>query len=152
MSRFREWADRKKPAARVRTHLLAAALLWTIVGFGLAAVGLVWCFTLRPPWSFGLAVAGLAVGTLKGFYIIRRIARGNSARLIARGDGHCLGGFLSAKTWLLVLAMMASGILLRQSPIPRPVLGVIYAAVGTGLLIGSFPLWKAHREAALDSL
>jgi hypothetical protein len=70
----------------------------------------------------------------------------NTARIIARGDGHCLGGFLAPKTWLLVAVMMGSGILLRRSGVPRPILGVLYTAVGTGLLIGGRQLWKAWRE------
>ena len=42
--------------------------------------------------------------------------------------------------------MIASGIILRLSGVPRPVLGVLYTAVGTALLIGGRQLWKAWRE------
>ena len=146
MGRFKDWAERWKPAARVRTHLLAAAALWTVVGCGLATAGLVWCVGSTFPSSLAWAVGGISIGLLKGSFIIRKFAERNTARLIARGDGRCLGGFLSARTWLLVILMMTSGILLRRSSIPRPVLGIIYAAVGTALLSGSFPLWKAWRR------
>ena len=71
------------------------------------------------------------------------MAERNAARIIARGDGRCLGGFLSLKTWLLVVLMMTSGIILRRSAVPRPVLGVLYSAVGTALLVGCVTLWKA---------
>lgn len=146
MSRFKDWAERWKPAARVRTQLFAAAALWTVVGCGLAAAGLFWCFETTIPGSIIWAVGGIAAGLLKGFLIIRKFAERNTARLIARGDGRCLGGFLSAKTWLLVALMMTSGILLRRSAVPRPVLGVIYTAVGTALLAGCLPLWQAWRN------
>jgi hypothetical protein len=66
--------------------------------------------------------------------------------LIAPYNGHCFGGFLAPKTWLLVTTMMGSGILLRRSGVPRPILGVLYTAVGTGLLFGGWQLWKAWRE------
>jgi hypothetical protein len=146
MTGFKDWAERFKPAARARTHLLAAALLWTVVGLGLAAAGLAWSFGSRFPWSLLLAAAGIAAGMVKGRLVIRKMADWNTARIIARGDGHCLGGFLAPKTWLLVAAMMASGIILRRSGAPRPILGFIYTAVGTGLLIGGLQLWKAWRE------
>jgi len=146
MTRFKEWAERFKPAARARTHLLAAALLWTIVGLGLGAAGLFWSFGSAFPWSLALAIAGVAAGTVKGRLVIRKMADWNTARIIARGDGRCLGGFLAPKTWLLVAAMMASGMILRRSGVPRPLLGVLYTAVGTGLLIGGRQLWKAWRE------
>jgi len=147
MTRWTAWAERWKPAAGVRAHLVAAAGLWTVVGLGLAAAGLVWCFGPPLPWSVVLAAAGLAAGLVKGRYVIRRMAEKNAARIIARGDGHCLGGFLSVKTWLLVAAMMASGMVLRRSAVPRPVLGVVYTAVGTALLAGSVVLWKALKPS-----
>jgi hypothetical protein len=146
MTPLKEWAERFKPSARAKTHLLAAALLWTVVGLGLAAAGLVWSFSSALPWSLLLAVAGIAAGTLKGRLVIRKMADWNTARIIARGDGRCLGGFLAPKTWLLIIVMMGSGILLRRSGVPRPILGVLYTAVGTGLLIGGQKLWKAWRE------
>ncbi len=146
MTRFKEWAERSKPAARARTQLLAAALLWTVVGLGLTAAGLAWSFGSALPWSFLLVAAGFTLGTVKGRLVIRGMAARNTARIIARGDGRCLGGFLAPKTWLLVAVMMASGIILRRSGVPRPVLGVLYSAVGTGLLIGAGHLWKAWRE------
>jgi hypothetical protein len=70
----------------------------------------------------------------------------NTVRIIARGDSRCLGGFLAPKTWLLIIIMMGSGILLRRSGVPRPILGVLYTAVGSALLIGGRKLWKARRE------
>jgi len=146
MTPLKEWAERFKPAARARTHLLAAALLWTIVGLGLAAAGIAWSFGSAFPWSLLLAVAGVAAGVVKGLLVIRKMADWNTARIIARGDGHCLGGFLAPKTWLLIIIMMGSGILLRRSGVPRPILGVLYTAVGTGLLFGGWQLWKAWRE------
>jgi len=146
MTRWGAWAERWKPAAGVRAHLGAAAGLWTLVGLGLAAAGLAWSFASPLPWSLALAAAGLGAGLVKGRYVIRRLAERNAARIIARGDGHCLGGFLSAKTWLLVAVMMFSGMVLRRSPVPRPVLGVVYTAVGTALLAGSVILWRALRR------
>jgi hypothetical protein len=146
MTKLGEWAERWKPAARARTHLLAAALLWTVVGLGLTAAGLAWSFGSAFPWSLLLAITGIAAGMVKGRFVIRKMADWNTARIIARGDGRCLGGFLAPKTWLLVAGMMASGIILRRSGVPRPILGVLYTAVGTALLTGGRQLWKAWRE------
>ena len=146
VSRLRVWAERWKPAAGVRVHLVAAAVLWTVVGLGLMAAGVAWCARSRLPWSLALAAAGLTAGLVKGRYVIRRLAEKNAARIIERGDGRCLGGFLSGKTWLLVAVMMASGMALRRSSMPRAVLGVIYSAVGTALLAGSLILWRVQRR------
>ena len=143
MTRLAGWLERWKPAAGVRTHLFSAALLWTVVGLGLTAAGFAWCFGSALPWALVLAGVGVAAGLVKGRYVLRTMAERNAARIIARGDGRCLGGFLSLKTWLLVVLMMTSGIILRRSAVPRPVLGVLYSAVGTALLVGSATLWRA---------
>ena len=144
--RIRRWAERLKPAAKTRTRLLAAASLWTVVGLGLSTLGFIWCFAVRLPWPFGLAVLGIAAGSLKGRFVFRGLAEKNAARVVRRGDGRCLGGFLSIKTWLLVAVMMTSGMILRRSGVPHPILGVLYSAVGTALLAGSVPLWRARRQ------
>ena len=123
-----------------------AAGLWTAVGLGLSTLGFIWCFASRIPWPFVLAALGIVAGSLKGRFVLRRLAEKNAARVIRRGDGQCLGGFLSVKTWLLVAVMMTSGILLRRSGVPHPILGVLYSAIGTALLAGSIPLWKARRR------
>lgn len=145
MTRPEGWLERWKPAAGVRTHLFSAAFLWTVVGFGLAAAGIAWCFGSALPWALVLAGAGVVAGLVKGRFVLRTMAERNAARIIARGDGHCLGGFLSVKTWLLVVLMMTSGFILRRSSVPRPVLGVLYSAVGTALLVGCATLWRAWR-------
>ena len=145
MDDHRSWAERWKPSAGARSHLLAAALLWTAVGTGLSAAGIIWCLSARKPWV-PLAL-GFCAGVLKGIFIISKVAARNARRIVSRGDGKCLGGFLSIKTWLLVAAMMGSGMVLRHSGIPRPVLGVIYTAVGTALLAGCLSLWKARAAA-----
>lgn len=143
MTRLTGWLERWKPAAGVRTHLFSAALLWTAVGSALSVAGIAWCFGPALPWPLVLAGAGVAAGLVKGRYVLRTMAERNAARIVARGDGRCLGGFLSLKTWLLVVLMMTSGIILRRSALPRPVLGVLYSAVGTALLVGSAVLWRA---------
>jgi len=59
------------------------------------------------------------------------------ARIIERGEGRCLGGFVSWKTWLLILGMMAMGWALRRSGAPFWVIGVLYAGIGTALVTAS---------------
>ncbi len=139
---------RWKPAAAARTHLLAAGLLWTGVGAGLLAAGLRWCAGVGGGAAWGLAAAGVAAGLLKGRLALDRTARNAAARIRSRGDGNCLGGFLSWKTWLFVLVMMGLGAVLRRSGLSRVVLGPVYTAVGTALLWGSRIYWAERARSA----
>ncbi len=125
--------------------MLLAALLWTCVGTGLSLAGLRWCADTRAPWPPVLGLSGLGLGLLKGRFALERTARRSAARIAQRGDGKCLGGFLSWRSWLFVLAMMAMGVVLRRSGLPRPFLGVLYTAVGTSLLWGGRVYWGQWR-------
>ena len=141
------WAERHKPAAAVSTHLLAAWLMWTVVGLGLVAWGAKWLLdtSLTPaPWLAGVAVV---VGVLKSRLVLDRAARRIAGRIRERGDGRCLGGFMSWGTWALVLVMMAAGRLFRGAGLSGVVVGPIYLAVGVALLVSSRLSWRAWRSS-----
>jgi hypothetical protein len=141
--------ERFKPAASIRSRLLVAASIWTLVGVGLFAAGFRWTVAdqgLRG-WA-GLAVA-LALGWLKGRYVLSGRAAANARRIVAAGEGRCLGGVFDWQAWLFIVAMIGLGYLLRHSEVPRPWIGVIYAAVGSALVLASAGTWRRWR--ALDS-
>ncbi len=144
----RRTLDRWKPAARARTHLLLAGLLWTCVGAGLWLAGVRWSAQSNPPWGLVLVSAGCAVGVAKGRWALERSARASAERIARRGDGKCLGGFLSWQSWVLVLGMMAAGFVLRRIGTPPAILGFVYTAVGAGLLWGSRIYWSARRRTS----
>lgn len=144
----RSLLERWKPAARARTHLLLAAALWSCVGVGLTVAGVHWSLGASRPWPVLVLAAALVLGAAKGRFALERTARRVAARIAARGDGKCLGGFLSWQTWLFVFTMMGMGAALRRSDLPRIVLGLVYATVGVALLWGSRVFWAAWRGTA----
>jgi hypothetical protein len=138
---------RFKPAARARTQVFLAAALWTGVGAGLAGAGVVWSLSAPALWPAAILAAALFLGFFKGRFALEATARRIARRIAARGDGTCLGGFLSWKTWLFVLAMMGLGAVLRRSEVPRAALGLLYCSVGVALLWGSRVFWAEWRAA-----
>ena len=142
----RSHLQRLKPAAGRRTHLLLAALTWTLVGLGLLVVGARWLWLGETPLSYlGVALA-IVIGVGKGIFVLRKTAQRNIDRILNRGDGKCLGGFVSWKMWIFILAMMTGGRLLRETPLPLWALGTIYAGVGFALLLASSTIWLALRR------
>jgi len=136
-----------KPSSSARTQLFLAALVWTCVGTGLSAAGANWCVgAVATPWNIVLIAGGLTLGFLKGEFVIAKTARKSASRIIGRGDGMCLGGVFSWKTWLLVFVMMGSGAALRRSAMPRSVLGVLYVGIGAALIWASRIYWRAWKE------
>ncbi len=132
-----------KPAASARMHLLLAALLWTTVGGALLVVGAGWALLGRRGYMLAIVALAVAAGALKAEFVLARTARRAIERIRARGDGRCIGGFLSWRTWGFVVLMMGLGYTLRHGLLPHPVVGIIYVAVGTALLLASRRFWSA---------
>ena len=121
--------------------------MWTAVGGALAAFGSVWLLSGGAPW---LIAPASILGLAKAHFALRPASVRTIARIRERGDGRCVGGFLSARSWLFVIAMAAAGRLLRSTPVPRAVVGFLYVAVGVGLLLASARLWRAWFLAKKD--
>ncbi len=146
------WVERYKPAGAVRAHLLLAGLMWTVVGAALVAFGGRWLWQLPTPAAPWLAALAVVIGTFKARFVLDRAARTIVDRIQERGDGRCLGGFLSVRSWALVAAMAAGGRFLRGSHVARGLMGVLYVAVGTALLLSSRVAWRAWRHSRRASI
>ncbi|RME23460.1 MAG: hypothetical protein D6806_11245, partial [Deltaproteobacteria bacterium] len=135
-----------KPAARARTQLLLAGLMWSCVGGALLVFGLLW--TARSPLhpKIALTAGALVLGLAKSRFVLDRTARRMTARIVERGDGRCVGGFLSPFSWLMVVVMAAGGRLLRHILKGSGWAGLLYALVGCGLLFSSRILWARWKQ------
>ena len=128
-----------KPGVPRSVHLFAAPFLWTAVGCLLMVRGWDW---LEPGRGRLLVLVALAIGTLKSHLVLDRAAARAVDRIDRFGDRTCLGAVYSWRTWLLVLGMMAAGAVLRRSPLPGPLLGTLYLAVGWSLCCSSRIGWR----------
>lgn len=139
------WQEVLKPKASSRVQVMLAGALWTVVGGSLFFFGSRW---ISPSgYSTGqamLLLLGVALGVLKSRFVLDPAAEKIVERIARRGEGRCLGGFLSLRSWGLVLMMIAFGRLLR-SVLALPAAGVIYAAIGTALFLSSRVAWKRVR-------
>ena len=137
---------RYKPGVSIRTHLLFGAFIWTVVGFFLLINGFV-LVSLEDHLVYGLI--GLVLGTVKTIFILDRLARKNIKRINEFEDKACFGSVYSLKTWLLVLAMIVLGRLLRTTILPGEVIGLIYTAVGWALMLSSRLMWIEWNRTSL---
>jgi len=140
------WAESHKPAAAVPTQLMLAWLMWAMVGSALVGFGARWLWGAAPVVAPWLAAGAVAVGAVKSRLVLDAAARRIVARICARGDGRCLGGFLSLRTWGLVFLMTVAGSLLRGT-LARGIVGPLYITVGTALCLSSRLFWHAWRES-----
>jgi membrane-associated PAP2 superfamily phosphatase len=140
------WFETYKPVASSQMQLWLAGSMWSCVGAGLFSVGTYWL--LGNGEAKGLIILFIAVGLGlgKALLILDRTALRNIDRVKWRGEDRCFGGFLSWRVWILVMGMMLLGRVLRTIGLPKPILGLIYGAVGIGLLFSSRLIWRAWRD------
>ncbi len=136
-------AQRLKPAAPVWLHLLLAAGLWSVVGLGLLLTGAHWALSSPLPHRVWLLLGAALLGLIKARLVLEPVARRAAERIAARGDGRCLGGFLSVPSWVMVALMVLGGRALRAWVIPMAWAGLLYVLVGFALLVASRVQWRA---------
>ncbi|MFQ5781300.1 MAG: hypothetical protein ACE5HN_11025 [Nitrospiria bacterium] len=131
------------------THLKLAFFLWGLVGTGLLVAGGVFLFGDRSlsilkagqassglaEWG-GLAVA-LAVGFIKGRFVLTKIALKYMSRIDHLPDESPVYMTFSLKSWTLILLMIAIGRTIRFLGAPHLIIGTVYIAVGFALVLGS---------------
>ena len=131
------------PGVDKRVHLLLSALLWTAVGLWLLLRGGLWLQLADSLWLF---IPALLLGSVKSLLILDRTAKKGIQRILRFNGTACVGAVYSVRTWLLVLAMMAMGYLLRQSGLPKAVLGTLYVTIGWALVLSSRHAWRERRQ------
>lgn len=130
-----EWIKRLKPGVhRIWLHS-TAGLIWTCVGLYL--------ISLAMEWIFSPEVASPAIYYLPGIFLAFLIFQFGFSRLAIKnrqrindihGDKPCIFGFQAWHSYPLVLVMISLGIFLRKySPLPKPLLGILYIGIGGGL-------------------
>lgn len=138
---------RFKPGVSPRVHLACAAGLWTGIGVFLLIRGTI---LLKSGSGLWLVAAGIFLGSLKSFLILDRSARRGIDRISRFADNTCIGAVYSWKTWLLVLAMMGMGILVRTLAFPPLLVGTACVAIGWALIFSSRYGWQSwtnwHRR------
>ena len=125
--------------------------VWFIVGAFLSFTGVRWLLlTGLGPKFFGLIFLSVIIGGLKGSTILKKVAKKyyDGADKIKFNDNDIFLGWvkiLGIRGFILIASMMILGSILRHSSIDRPILGVIYLAVGIALLYASRVFFSANK-------
>lgn len=137
----KHWIETLKPSAPVWLHAMVAGFMWSAIGIFLTLKGV--RLLMFDDTHIIALVISLAIGCAKAFFVLDKAASRTKSRMLTKGDGACLGGFFSLKTWLVLAAMMFIGRLVRQSGLPTVLKGGILVTVGSALFISSRIFWLA---------
>jgi hypothetical protein len=140
-----EWVKELKPGLGKNWLLFTAGLVWTGVGIFLISLAWGWIFnpTVEKRWLYWLP--GIFLACLINYFGFSRLARKNSHRIQNLSvEKPCWFAFQEWHSYPLVLFMIALGITLRKyTPIPKPLLGILYTGIGGGLGLASIHYYQA---------
>lgn len=131
---------------------LISGLMWTGVGLYLISLAVGWIFTpgLSPLWIYWAPGCLLALAIYQfGF---TGLAKKNSLRIENIPDEKpSIFAFQEVKSYLIIVFMIGLGISLRIfTPIPKPLLGILYLGIGGGIGLSSsiyyIYLWEKYRK------
>ena len=123
--------------------LIVVGIIWFLVGVGLSVAGVNWMLQLGfGPKMIIFLASSVLIGVLKGKFVLQKVALKYYKRsdIIQFNDNDIFLGWvkiLGVKGFILIGLMMAMGSFLRHSNIDRPILGIVYLAVGIALLYAS---------------
>jgi hypothetical protein len=139
---LRNLSNKLNPSVGKPVLKLLAGLLWFGTGIMLSVMGIKWILFSPDENVLYFGLAGLASSLLIHFFGFSRIVNKNLRRINNIEDKYCLFGFMSWKSYLIIILMMTMGITLRHSSLPREWLSVIYLGIGTALVLSSLSYFR----------
>ena len=138
MSPFRE---KYKPKVPRKALFLIAGIMWCGVGIMLSSMAYGWLTAYEGhAWIF--AASGIIAALVIHHFGFLRIVDRNLGRISKLPDRPCAFSFISWKSYLIILIMVAMGITLRHSSIPKQYLSVIYIGIGLALFLSSIRYFR----------
>lgn len=132
--------NKLKPGVGIIWLQLASGVVWLGVGMMLMGFASGW---LRMDVDFTrylFLASGIMLAAGTYYFGFSKLARKNIERVDElKGKKVCFFAFQTWKNYPLVAFMVSLGIYLRlYSPIPKPLLAILYLGIGGGLLAASF--------------
>lgn len=133
-----------KPGLAKRWHYLLCGVMWSFVGILLKSYSYRWLVAIDSLFVWIYLLAGLILALMIYAVGFSRLAETNIHRIQEmRSDKPCIFAFQKWTSYPLVVFMISLGIFLRKvSPIPKPMLAVMYTGIGLGLFFSSVHYYR----------
>ncbi len=131
------------PAVDKKFLIALSGILWTIVGIALCNLAAGWLSESASQNISLLGAGGILLAMLIHHFGFLRIVDRNIERILSKSGKVCIFAFQPWKSYLLILIMIAMGMFLRHSSLPKHYLAVIYIGFGGAMLLSSL---RYHRN------
>ena len=119
------------------TLFLLAGGLWLCVGIMLVSLAVSWLISCADSNRYIFGIAGIVLALIIHHFGFLKIVNSNLKRIAQMQESHSIFSFMPWKSYLLIPVMMAIGIILRHSALPRKELATVYTAIGLALMLSS---------------
>jgi hypothetical protein len=126
-----------KPAVTKSALLLLAGFVWLCVGTMLLVLAHAWLSDAPGPIAIMFFGFGVVLALLVHHFGFLKIVDKNIERILPIVEKKCLFSFITWKSYMIILVMVALGTLLRQSAIPHQDLAILYTGIGLALILSS---------------
>ncbi len=92
--------------------------------------------TAKTDW-YVFAGCGVVLALLVHHFGFLRIVEKNLERILPGDEKRCIFSFMPWKSYLLIPIMIAMGIILRHSAVPKEYLAILYTGMGLALILSS---------------
>ena len=149
INRLREY----KPAVNSSFLVFMAGIVWLCVGIMLLSTAFSWLFEIASTNLYFFAGAGVILALLVHHFGFLRIVDKNLVRILPMSEKRCLFSFIPWKSYLIIAIMVAMGMVLRHSTIPKQYLAICYIGIGLALMLSSMRYMRIFlREIKKEKL
>ena len=136
--------DKYKPTVTNTFLLFLAGIVWECVGIMLLFLAFSWLSITSNTDFYLYSGAGILLALLVHHFGFLKIVDKNLKRILQMNG---LFSFIPWKSYLVIVAMVAMGALLRHSMIPKKDLAILYIGIGLALILSSVRYVRVfHRE------
>jgi hypothetical protein len=138
-----------------KTLLIISGLVWLAIGLFLLNLGITFVAQGQAIESENrtvfLVVAALVLGQIKGRFVMTKVAHRSFQRITALTHPTSLRDLYTRSNYLLIVAMMGLGILMRSLALSHMIRGFIDIAVGTALTQGALAYIRLASQSKVGA-
>ena len=130
------------PGVDKKILVLLPGLMWCGVGIMLIHFAFLWLSPFPAKQQVIFYSAGFLAAMPVHHFGFLKIADKNLARLMQLTEKKCVFSFMTWKSYLIVVVMVAMGIMLRHSSIPKRYLSILYNGIGLALFLSGIRYFR----------
>ncbi len=130
------------PAVDKRFLIALSGIIWSIVGIILCILAINWLSQTTAKNATWPGIAGLILSLLIHHFVFLKLVDRNIERIISKKGKVCIFAFQPWRSYFIILIMVGMGMVMRNSPLPKSYLSIIYIGFGGAMLLSSF---RYHR-------